>query len=286
MPPSGCHERAPRRSRGPSPRIAPGAPAVVPEPRPALPGARRRSERACARVRSAPASPTRSTGSRTRGPSAGRSCSASVPPPGCLRMRSRTRSTLPYDSPMALVGAALLAGRLGARRGPSPDGPARRAAGRLGADEPGDDHRGGRADDRRGDAPDHRLPQRPGLPGRAARPGRPDRLRGPRRRVRAGRLRRSSAAASARASPAGSPSTASPLLVDDANDDPARARRSRAPTTSTSRCSSSRCATTSVTIGVITLSKLGPRPVRRRRPAAADDPRRPGRDRRRDRPAC
>ena len=35
------------------------------------------------------------------------------------------------------------------------------------------------------------------------------------------------------------------------------------------------------TIGVITLSKLGPRRLRRRRPAGADDPRRPGRDRRR-----
>ena len=66
---------------------------------------------------------------------------------------------------------------------------------------------------------------------------------------------------------------------------PARAPRSRAPTTSTSRCSSSRCATTTSSIGVITLSKLGLDQFDRRRPAAADDPRRPGRDRPRVGPA-
>ncbi len=69
----------------------------------------------------------------------------------------------------------------GARR------PARRAPGRLRPAQPRLDGRRGRSHRRRGDAPDHRLPQRPGLSHRTARPGRADRLRRPRRRVRHGR---------------------------------------------------------------------------------------------------
>ena len=62
---------------------------------------------------------------------------------------------------------------------------------------------------RRGDPPDHRLPQRARVPHRVARPGRADRLRGSGRRLRARRSATCCAAASARASPAGSRSMAS-----------------------------------------------------------------------------
>ena len=110
--------------------------------------------------------------------------------------------------------------------------------------------------DRRGDPPDHRLPQRPGLPRRAARRRRADRVRGPRRRLRAGRH----GAPRCRLGEGFTGWVAQhgePILVNDANRDPRGAtiaghrRRRRVD------AGRARCATTSVTIGVITLSKLG-----------------------------
>ena len=106
-----------------------------------------------------------------------------------------------------------------------------------------DHDRGDRRDHRRRDRPDHRLPQRPGVRRGAAGRCRPDRVRGPCRRLRAGRHATSSRASSGRASRAGSPSTASRSSSTTPTRTPA-GRRSRGPTTSTSRCSSCRCATT------------------------------------------
>ena len=65
--------------------------------------------------------------------------------------------------------------------------PARGPPGGVGPDEPAEHRRVGRPGDRRGGRPDHRLPQLPGLPARGARRPRPDRLRGSGRRVREGR---------------------------------------------------------------------------------------------------
>ena len=87
---------------------------------------------------------------------------------------------------------------------------------------------------------------------------------------------RCSGASSARASRAGSPSTACRCSSTTRTSTRA-ARRSPAPTTSTSRCSSCRWPTTARRRGDHAL-EARPQPVRRRRPAAAADPRRPGGD--------
>ena len=127
------------------------------------------------------------------------------------------------------------------------------ASARMSRDEHG---RRGRPDGRRGDAPDHRLPQRPRLPRRAARPGRPDRVRGAGRSLRAHRHAAPHLQARRRVHGLG-------RAARRADHRPGREPRSRAgrrspgPTTSTNRCWSCRCATTGSTIGVITLSKLG-----------------------------
>ena len=124
-----------------------------------------------------------------------------------------------------------------------PGRPAGRPAGRLRPAQPGLVRRGRRAHRRRGGAPDHRLPQRPGLPHRAARPGRADRLRGPGRRLRAGRPRPAALPPRRGLHAAGSRSTASRSWSTTPT--PTRAARpSSGPTTSTNRCSSCRCATT------------------------------------------
>ena len=75
----------------------------------------------------------------------------------------------------------------------------------------------------------------------------------------------------------------SPLLIDDANVDPRGASIPGTDDVDESMLVVP-MAYDGVTIGVITLSKLGPRPVRSRGRAAPADPRRPGRDGPRDRP--
>ena len=146
--------------------------------------------------------------------------------------------------------------------------------------------RGDRPDRRRGDAPDHRLPQRPGVPRRAARRRScrsPSRARvGAYEQVDFELLRcRLGEGFTGWVAQHGEP-----LLINDANARPAR--RARSP--GTDDVDESMLVVPmrydDATVGVITLSKLGSRPVRRGRPAAADDPRRPGRDRGRDRPGC
>ena len=107
----------------------------------------------------------------------------------------------------------------------------------------------------RGDAPDHRLPQRPGLSHRAAGPGRADRLRGPGRGLRARRLRPAPL-------PLGEGFTGwvaehgEPLLINDANSDPRGATIA-----GTDEVDESMLVVPmrydGVTVGVITLSKLG-----------------------------
>ena len=82
---------------------------------------------------------------------------------------------------------------------------------------------------------------------------------------------------SARGSRVGSPSTASRCSSTTRTATRA-ARPSRAPTTSTSRCSSCRCATTRRR-SASSRSRSSAWTVRRRRPAPARDPRRPGRHR-------
>ena len=98
--------------------------------------------------------------------------------------------------------------------------PARGPPGGVGPAEPGR-HRGrGRPDGRRGDAPDHRLPQRPGLPGRAAGRGRPDRVRG---HASAPTSRSTSSCCAARFGEGFTGWVAQhgePLLIHDANRDP------------------------------------------------------------------
>ena len=85
---------------------------------------------------------------------------------------------------------------------------------------------------------------------------RPDRLRGPGRRLRQGRHGAAPDQARRRASPAGSPRTAS--RSSSTTRTPTRAaRRSPAPTMSTSRCSCVPMRYDERVIGVITLSKLG-----------------------------
>ena len=76
--------------------------------------------------------------------------------------------------------------RPGARRGGPPHGPAGRPAARRAPDERQPDQRGRGPGGGRGDAPGHRLPQRPGLPAPA--PGRPGAggVRGTRGRLREG----------------------------------------------------------------------------------------------------
>ena len=121
--------------------------------------------------------------------------------------------------------------------------PARDAPGGLRPDEPGRHGRAGRPDRRRGDAPDHRLPQRPGLPPRTARPRRPDRLRRVGRRLRAGRHGPAAHPARRGLHRLGRPARrADPGQRRQRR--PARPRRSPGPTRSTSPCSSCRCATT------------------------------------------
>ena len=118
------------------------------------------------------------------------------------------------------------------------------------------DGRGGRADRRRGDAPDHRLPQRPGLSHRAAGRRRADRLRGH------ASARTSSVDFELLRCKLGEGFTGwvaqhgEPLLVNDANSDP---RGQTIP--GTDDVDESMLVVPmrydGVTVGVITLSKLG-----------------------------
>ena len=156
--------------------------------------------------------------------------------------------------------------------------PARGPPGRLGPPQPGGRARGRRSGGRRGDRPDHRLPQRPGLRPRGAATSS---SRSP-SRAGSARTRRSTSTSSGRRSAVGFTGWVGlhgePLLVPDANVDP---RGASIP--GTDDVDESMLVVPmrydDVVVGVITLSKLGLRPVRRARPAAAVDPRRPGRDR-------
>ena len=129
----------------------------------------------------------------------------------------------------------------GTARG-SAGGPAGRAPGRVGPAEPGERRRGGRSGDRRGDAPDHRLPQRPGLPDRGRR-RRADRVRGHGRCLRAGGLRAAPLPRRAGLHRLGR-GTRRAAARRRRQPRSRAASRSRAPTTSTSRCSSCRWPTT------------------------------------------
>ena len=169
------------------------------------------------------------------------------------------------------------------RAGVDPGRPDERAPGRLGPDEPPELDRVGRPGRRRGDAPDHRLPQRPGLRPRGARQA-PCRSRS---RAPSGRTRRStwpcSRPGSVSGSPAGPPSTA---------------RRSSSRTPTPTRAGSTIPGTDEVdesmlvvpmryderVTGAITLSKLGLNQFHDRGPGRPHDPRRPGCDRDRVRP--
>ena len=165
----------------------------------------------------------------------------------------RRRRRLHHDARDARRDRAHQRRALRADRGPGR--PARRAAGRLGTPEPCRVHRGDRPDRRRGDPPDHRLPQRPGVRARGGR-----RWSRSRSRASSAPTSRSTssccAASSARGSPAGSRSTAKPLLINDANAD---ARGSTIP--GTDDVDESMLVVPmrydEATVGVITLSKLG-----------------------------
>ena len=162
----------------------------------------------------------------------------------------------------------------GARR------PARRPPGGLGPAEPG------RTRSRASAGRSSRRPAgsstttTPGCTWSSPRRRRPDRVRGDGRAPTSRSTSSSCAASSARASPAGSPSTAKPLLINDANADPRgatiaghrRRRRIDARRADALRPGDRRRHHA---------LQARPRPVRPRRPAAADDPRRPGRDGRR-----
>ena len=140
------------------------------------------------------------------------------------------------------------------------------------------------ATDRRRDRPDHRLPQRPGLRRRAARRRRPDRVQGRVGAYEQVDMERSRVQAR-RGFTGWVAQHGEPILVNDANRDPRGATIA-----GTDDVDESMLVVPMRYDGVDHRRhhavEARARRVRRRRPAGPDDPRRPGRDRRRVRPAA
>ena len=182
---------------------------------------------------------------------------------------------------LALGGTILATGSLVGRAralGEPPRRPARGPPARRAADEREPQPRGGRPRRRRGDPAGHRLPQRPRLPARARRttscPSRSRARVGAYEKVDLEILRTQ---ASARASRAGCARTGTPLRIDDATQRPARGHDPRHGRRRRVDAGGADAARRQAGRRDHAL-EARPAPVRRRRPAAADDPRRPGRD--------